>query len=236
MSDVKEYCHYILSLDNRKSVYATVPARYKTKQDILSDFDENFKYNPRRCPGFNKWLVDTLWWALEDSELIQTSKLSGDVGFIYKRCIDRMPQIDTKRRDDGYVINYQDIFEILSDFIWILISQRCCGKERKSTIQLIDNFSIIHIKIRQVYINMEQKRGQDAEEVSVIEKALRLKKKFFSITSDERVRRYLESGMRYEEIQGLLDEKKRQVEHDDYLFFALMATSVRYEEVRRVLL
>ncbi|MDF2854641.1 MAG: hypothetical protein K0Q87_492 [Neobacillus sp.] len=236
MADIKEYCHYALSLNNRKSVFAAAPTQYITKQSILDDFNQTFGYTIKRWPRFNKNLIDALWWAFKDSDLLRTNKLNKDAKILYRRCLKGLQKIDVAS-SDSYEINYCDMFEILADYIWLLSSQRYCAKRNERQTYLIDKFSQIHVQMRQILKEWDYQREEDVKECSVIEEALRLKRRVFCGTSsDDRIRWYLTSGMQNDELQDLIDEKKRQIGHEHYLYFAIIATSVRYEEVRSVLL
>ena len=235
MEEIKEYCHYILSLCNRDIISTAALGKYKTRQDILNDFENLFDYRSNQWPKFNRRLVKDLFWSISENIFIKESALDTDAKRIFKRCLSGTKGMRIKLKD-GYDVDYDGLFNILADYIWLLASKQYCTSHEENAFYLIDNFTLLRTKTECFLNELYWQCEQEIKECSIMEEALRLRRKIFSFSPDERVRCYVSADISNTDIQNLIIENKVSIEQKQYLFFALMVTNIRCEEMRRGLL
>jgi hypothetical protein len=235
MEEIKEYCHYILSLCNHDIISTAAIGKYKTKQDILDGFENHFDYRSNQWPKFNRRLVKDLFWSISENIYIKDSALDIDAKRIFRRCLSGAKEMNIRLKD-GYDVDYDELFNIFADYIWLLASKQYCIQHKENAFYLIDNFTLLRTRtkcfLNEVYCQCEQ----EIVECTIMEEALRLRRKLCSYSSDERVRCYVSDYMTNTDLQNLIDEKKVSIEQKQYLFFALMVTNIRCDEMRRGLL
>ena len=240
MDEVMEYCHHILSKGKSKSLYAAAPNDYKSKKDVLDQFDRLMCYSPKRWPGFNDKLTRSIRWLLDESRLLGIRYMGEDANSVYERCYERIPRIDHRIRPEGYVIDYSEVFEILGDFIWLYVSQQNCKKNGSHKLILIDDFQILHHGVKELYEILDEFIYEAEYECKDIAEAEELRRNHRLITAfipgviaNDRVRWYCSSEIRDDDFYHLKHEKEEYAEWVKYIYFALIATSVRFEEIRR---
>jgi len=235
MEEIKEYCHYILSLCNRDIISTAALGKYRTKQDILDDFENLFDYRSNQWPKFNRRLVKDLFWSISENIFIKESALDTDAQRIFKRCLSGTKGMHIKLKD-GYDVDYDGLFNILADYNWILASKQYCISHKENTIYLIDNFTWLSTGTKFFLNELYRQCEQEIDECSIMEEALRLRGKLFSYSPDERVRCYVSADMSNTDMKKLIGEIRASIKQKLFLFFALMVTNIRREEMRRGLL
>ena len=230
---MEEYCHFILSRDKNDILYPGFPKKYRKKIDILNDFDYTMDYSSNRWRWFNATLSESLNYLFYESNLLNRHKMLEDALKIYRRCEERVPSVRYTQGDSGYIIDYLTVFEILSDFIWLYLSQQKLKKGFRGTESLIENFNTMHIKYNGLFNELLNLSSDSKHCYSAAKKALELKNKLFpGLISDDLVRYYY-SEFSYRDLEQEVSEIKKEVECSNYLYFAMISTSVRYEEIRR---
>lgn len=240
MDEMMEYCHHILSKGKSISLYAAAPKDYKSKKDVLDRFDRLMDFSPKRWPAFNDKLTRSIRWLLDESGLLRIRYMGEDANSIYERCYERIPRIDHRVRPEGYIIDYEEVFEILSDFIWIYVSQLNCREKGSQKLTLIDDFQMLHHGVKELYKVFDEFICEAEYECKDIAEAeeLRCDHRFLTafipgVIANDRVRWYCSSEIREDDFRQLKHEKEEYAEWMKYIYFALIATSVRFEEIRR---
>lgn len=238
MDEVMEYCHYILSKKQSISLCAAAPNEYKRKKDILERFVVLMGYSPISWPAFNDKLAGAIKWLLDDSGLLNTRFMEKEAEIVYKRCRARIPTIDYSRRPDGYIIDYEEVFEILCDFIWLYVSQQICRSKGSQELILTDDFLMLHQMVKELYGVLDELRFEAECECNEIAEALELRHRilpsFFPwLIPNDRVRWYCSLEISEGDFRQMKYEKEKCVEWMRYIYFALIATAVRFEETRR---
>lgn len=229
----KEYCHYLLSLCEDANYAGAVPHGFRLKQSIIEQFDEQFQFKEAQWPKYNKQMVNVLYHAIVDGKYIKERELDDDAKKIYVRCKNKISEY-CKNFPRDYVINHEVIFEIANDFNWLLASKKEHLKRKLSgCIQLNDNMPLLRRRLVLFLEDLRQSYEERTKEYPYMEKALKKRRSIVGFSPDENVRWYVGQDMSNEELENLINETKKKIWQEQYLYYILMVTAVRFEHLKR---
>lgn len=228
-----EYCRYILSLCADVNYGTAVPKGFRLKQNIIDQFNEQFQFKESQWPKYNRWLVDSLYYAIVDGDYILERELNEDARKIYMRCKKRIKNYRANFPMD-YAVDHDVIFEIANDFNWLLASKK--EHERKNLmgqIQLNDDMMISRRWIVTFLEDLQKIYQEKFEECPYMEEALKKRRSIVVWSRYEKVRGYVNQHLSNEEFEDWIAETKDEMWKESYLFYILMVTAVRFENMRR---
>jgi len=228
-----EYCHYILSLCADVNYGTAVPKGFRMRQNIIDQFHEQFQFKEGQWQKYNRWLVDSLYYAIVKGDYILERELDEDARKIYMRCNKLITNYRANFPMD-YAVDHDMIFEIANDFNWLLASKK--EHERKNLmgqIKLNDDMMISRRWIVTFLEDLKKIYQEKFEECPYMEEALKKRRSIVAWSRDEKVRWYVSQHLSNEELEDWITETKDTMWKELYLFYILMVTAVRFENMRR---
>lgn len=230
MEEIKEYCHYTFAMVTRGGVRGAVPEHYQSRKNVLDEFDSAMGYNPEYWRRFNIELLD----AIKTIQIPNTRFFDNDTHRLYDSVFNRLDMIRCGR--DSYVLDYEQLFDILADYLWVLASYDQNPDSKK--VYLITSQSQIcaqsKLFLTAWQINYQDELKTVAEMEYVLSQASIPRSIFLGLQS-ENYKRYLGNQTTYD-LKSEIEAKKSDIRKIQYLFYAFCATNVRYKNLVKRLL
>lgn len=161
------------------------------------------------------------------------SDFSVDAQKLYNRCsikTDNMYRRNENRTD----IDYDELFELLVDINWLVASIWTAEIKQSSDVPLERNMAVIHTLLRDSLENDFRQRAYWYEEqCSCIEESGKLRNQFLpGMCSNPEVQHYIQ--MSTYEREAVLRQTRNHSVQALALYYALTATLIKSEEIRRM--
>ena len=158
---------------------------------------------------------------------------SEDAKKLYNRCVSRTDDMFSLNRERKNV-NYDELFELLVDVNWLVASIWTAQKKQRVNILLERNIDAIHTRLRNALENdFRQQAYWYEEQCGYIEESGKLRNQLFQgMCSNPEVQQYI--PMSADERDKVLRQAKDCSVYALALYYALTATLVKSEEIRRM--
>ncbi len=158
---------------------------------------------------------------------------SEDAKKIYDRCVNRTDCMYRQNRTQTD-INYDEMFELLVDVNWLVASIWAAGRKQGVDVPLERNMAVVHTRLPNVLENDFRKQAYWYEEQrGYIEEAGKLKNQLLpGLCFSPEVQQYI--TMSTDERDKILRQAKDRSVYALALYYALTATLVKSEEIRRM--
>ena len=226
MSDRMDYYQYYLSKCKNKELPTLVGKRYKTTDGVRDAFKNSTCYlkNP---DDMNFYLIQTLSSYISE-EAEDFSELDKDADRVLQRSINRI----TNAREN------EDIFEAISDFLWVKASVKLCEINIRNGIVSLTNIFYQEIRVTMEWLDEIIEKIKDAEyDLECMEESNRLpigKQIFLGLVENPDVAWYANPHniLHSEKMQKISDcrEYIRQLE---MIYFAFLVTNIYREDIRK---
>ena len=223
----ESYVEYILGecKSDRISHYCTA---YATSDDLIQAAKSEF-CGKRYILGQGNIIYALQNYLDEQRETV----FSQDAKKLYNRCVSRTDDMFSLNRDRKNV-NYDELFELLVDVNWLVASIWTVQKKQRVNVPLESNIDVIYTRLRNALENdFRQQAYWHEEQCGYIEEAGKLKNQVFpGLCFSPEVQQYI--PMSADERDKVLRQAKDNSVYALALYYALTATLVKSEEIRRM--
>ena len=231
------YFDYILSKGKRVPI-SQVCQRYATRTQFIKSVAEDWgEYiGITSDSGF--------FYAVEDiyrqEEIIRYCDVIGDSKRIYERCWQSLKNIRIDwQKGDG--LDYNRLFEALSDLCWLLASKQIAENGRKRNIILLDEPLESNNAIKQYLESRYDAAVRNHNESVYIADAIRVMNEhpFLHTKSDcqfEEAKKYVQEGWVRSDLQNAKVQYESFCLKELRIYYGLTATAIHMEDIRRMYL
>ena len=218
----QDYCQYIISKCAAKNCSLATGGVFRTTKAFLESYENSQSFF--LCARMrNQSIVD---WAAEffDKQIYESADLGADARKILSRCQRKIKEIRT----------YNELFTVLSDFLWVMASRKASESRR---IALIDD-SLRERSLATAWITEWEKETKDAQyDLECMNEVdnLPLGKLIFSgFISNPDVAKYVNRAyISYEDFKQRIVDCQMYIKKRQQLYYAFMATVIYREDLRR---
>lgn len=218
----QDYCQYIISKCVTKGCSPATDGAFRTTKAFLGSYEnsQSFSVSARvRDQRILEWAAEVV-----DEQIYESADLEPDAKKLLSRCQRKVKEIRT----------YEELFTVLSDFLWVMASRKASESRRTS---LIDD-SLRERSLATAWITEWEKETKNAQyDLECMNEAdnLPLSKLIFSgFISNPDVAKYVNRDyISYEDFKQRIVDCQMYIMKRQQLYFAFMATAIYREDLRR---
>lgn len=218
----QDYCEYIISKCVAKVCSPATDGVFRTTKAFLDSYENSQSFSVSASVR-NQRIIE---WAAAviDEQMYESADLGADAQRILSRCQRKGKEIRT----------YEELFTVLSDFLWVMASRKSSENRR---ITLIDD-SLRERTFATAWITEWEKNTNDAQyDLECMNEADHLpisKHIFQGFISNPDVAKYVNRDyISYEDFKQRIVDCQMDIKKRQQLYYAFMATVIYREDLRR---
>ena len=218
----QDYCQYIISKCAAKVCAPATKGVFRTTKAFLDSYEnsQNFSENARvRDRRISEWTAELI-----NEQINVAENLGIDAKKLLARC----------QRKINENCTYEELFTVLSDFLWVMASHKALENNRTG---LIDDGLAERSLVTAWITEWKQETENVQYDLDCMNEAynLPLSKQIFSgLISNPDVAKYVNRDyIAYEDFKQRINDCRRYIMKRQQLYYAFMATVIYREDLRR---